>query len=125
MLGLMYEKHEIAFFNPLGTPGVIDKAYEQLNRIRHEQGLPPIQQRNQQQTAQGPDPRAVGAAALGILLMGALAGMSGSSSGSSGNESWRGDYDRQQQINRENQSGCANGDSGACNRAGESMPDPQ
>ncbi len=125
MMGLMYENNEVEFQNPIVSAGVIDQAYVQINRIRHEQGLPAIQQPNHQQSARGPDPRAVGAAALGILLMGALAGMSGGSSESSGNEAWRGPYDRQQQIHQDYQAGCANGDSGSCDGAGESLPEPQ
>jgi len=123
MLGLMYENNEVAF-NPLSGPEVIDRAYVEINRIRKLQGLPPIRQPNQQQTAQGPDPRAAGAAALGIMLMGALAGMGGSSPGSSNDGNWAA-IERGQAIHRENEEGCANGDSGACNRAGESMPERQ
>jgi TPR repeat protein len=37
MLGWMYENNEVAFQNPIISQSVIDDAYVQINRIRHEQ----------------------------------------------------------------------------------------
>jgi TPR repeat protein len=122
MLGLMYENNEVRFQNPIISQSVIDEAYVQINLIRHQQGQPPIQH---QQAAQGPDPRAVGAAALGILLMGALSGMSRSSPFGGGSSVDMAAHERGEQIHRDYEEGCANGDVGSCHAAGETMPEPQ
>jgi hypothetical protein len=61
------------------------------------------------------------------MLIGALAAMGSSSSGNHGSNdnAWQAQYDRQDQMHKENDKACDGGDSAACGWVGRSAPDPQ